>query len=142
MKKQSEMVLSIVAGAISGALLLGLVGRFVSAGVALITGSPLNLSWKGLWGVMVIGLVVGAVGGALYFLFLAFLKGSKLIMGVVSGLIMYAGFTAFAIISGKMILEVSLKNQLFLLVLVLVIFLLYGLVLSRLLALLGQRWGG
>lgn len=142
MKKQSEMVLSIVAGAISGALLLGLVGRFVSAGVALITGSLLNLSWKGLWGVMVVGLVVGAVGGALYFLFLAFLKGSKLIMGVVSGFIMYAGFTAFAIISGKMILEVPLRSQLFLLVLVLVIFLLYGLVLSRLLVLLEQGWGG
>ncbi|MCD6155665.1 MAG: hypothetical protein J7J32_01280, partial [Candidatus Atribacteria bacterium] len=104
--------------------------------------SLLNLSWKGLWGVMVIGLVVGAVGGALYFLFLAFLKGNKLIMGAVSGLIVYAGFAAFAVISGKVVLEVPLKSQLFLLVLALVIFLLYGLLLSRLLVLLEQGWGG
>lgn len=58
-------------------------------------------------------------------------KGGELGRGVVNGLIIYVVFAVFAMISGKMILEVPLRNQLFLLVLVLVIFLLYGLLLPE-----------
>lgn len=54
---------AMLAGGIAGTLILGVVGRLVMAGVALVAGRDLNLSFRGLIEVIIIGAVWGGLGG-------------------------------------------------------------------------------
>lgn len=54
---------ALAAGALAGALVLGLLGRVATAGIAVAVGRDLNLSLRGILEVFALGLVVGGVGG-------------------------------------------------------------------------------
>jgi hypothetical protein len=81
-------VSALAAGAIAGALVLGLIGRMATAAVALVTGHPPNLSLNGLLEVAVAGALLGILGGLLL---LAFRRGRQ--TGVVRGVLV--GVTLF-----------------------------------------------
>lgn len=138
MKNYNEMFLAILAGAVSGAFVLGFVGRIVTAGVGLITSNPLNLSLAGLLEVVVVGLIVGTIGGVFFFIIKnVFCEGNKLTMGIIVGLIMNVCFAIFMIIKGGITME---KSLIFLFALSIVIFLIYGILLSKFFTWLNQHW--
>ncbi len=58
-----EAPLALIAGAVTGALVLGIAGRGATSGLTLVTGNALNLSLRGMLEVVIVGTLVGAIGG-------------------------------------------------------------------------------
>ncbi len=93
---------ALFAGAIAGALILGLAGRLVLAGVALASGNPTNLSFRGLVMVTLVGAVVGAIGGILVLVLRRSYRGSGPGRGLAAGAIMFLGSILVALVTGKL----------------------------------------
>ena len=71
-----EMPSALVAGAVTGALILGIAGRGATAVVSLLSGSPLNLSLRGVSEVVIVGTLVGAIGGVLLLVLKSVFRGA------------------------------------------------------------------
>lgn len=67
----------VMRGAITGALILGLVGRAGMAMIALLSGQALNLSLRGTLQVIVLGAVVGAFAGPVLMLLRNMIPASR-----------------------------------------------------------------
>jgi len=74
---------AICAGAVAGGIVLGLLGRAATAAVAAGMGRPIHLSARGLLEVAALGVIVGAIGGAL----LPMLRHRRHLPGPVPGFI-------------------------------------------------------
>ena len=139
MKYYREILLALLAGAVSGALVLGIVGRAATAGVALVIGDSLNLSLKGVLEVVIIGMFVGAVGGILLLMLKNVFRGDGLTLGVIVGLIMFVCSTIFVIISGRVTFDMSFI-QFFVFGVSIFIFVIYGILSSALLTRFNRYW--
>ena len=139
MKYYREILLALLAGAVSGALVLGIVGRAATAGVAFVIGDSLNLSLKGVLEVVIIGMFVGAVGGILLLMLKNVFRGDGLTLGVIVGLIMFVCSTIFVIISGRVTFDMSFI-QFFVFGVSIFIFVIYGILSSALLTRFNRYW--
>jgi len=123
--KKHVIFISISLGAIVGALILGLIGKFVLAFISLFVGSVMNLSLSGILEAIVLGTIMGAVGGllAIGIRKIKILKTTG--QGLVIGTTLYMLSLLFTILLTKM--EVNFTGLQFLtLVVVLGLYILYG----------------
>jgi hypothetical protein len=125
-----KIPLFLIVGAALGALILGVVGRAAMAGVALVTGSELNLSLKGLLEVVIAGTILGAVGGLLFVPVRRLARTNRLARSVILGSVLFACSLAVSLSTDGMALGPELPITL---VVVAAVFLGYGLVLEGLL---------
>jgi hypothetical protein len=83
------------AGAIAGALVLGLFVRIATALLALATRHPHNLSARGLAEVVILGAILGAIGGIVLLLLRGKRYESQLASGLIlGGLVFFGSFLA------------------------------------------------
>jgi len=103
---QASPLSALGAGAITGALVLGLVGRAATAALALVTGNPMNLSLTGLLEVVLAGALLGLLGGLLL---LAFRRGRQtgLVRGVLVGLTLFLASVLASWLAGRVDLGVT-----------------------------------
>lgn len=125
MRYYRELALALLAGAVTGTLVLGIAGRAATAGVALITGNALNLSLMGGLEVVIVGALVGAVGGVLLLVLRSVHGDSELARGITVGAILFVCSFLVAWVSGKIALGLS-SIQLFMLGVVAIMFMVYG----------------
>lgn len=92
---------ALLAGAVSGVIVLGVVGRAVMAVLALVKGSPTNLSLRGALEVVAIGGLVGAVGGFLLLLAKRILPASRLVQTTLVALALLVGSLTVALAGGR-----------------------------------------
>ena len=131
MKCYHEVLLVLLIGAASGILILGVVGRAATAGIALATGNSINLSLRGVLEVVIIGAFVGTIGSILLLVFRSVCRCDGLAWGILVGLTLFVFSTLFAIVSGKFAFNMSVM-QVFILGVVATVFMLYGVVASKL----------
>lgn len=120
-----EVPLALLAGTVSGALVLGITGRVATAGIALITGNALHLSLRGGLEVVIVATLVGAVGGVLLLVLRSVRGNSKLARGITVGAILFVCSSLVAWVSGKIAFGLS-SIQLFTLCVVAIMFMVYG----------------
>jgi hypothetical protein len=89
MKALVDWMTAVVVGALSGAVILGLLGRLAMAGLALAMGRASNLSLRSVLEVVVIATVVGAVGGVIRQLLAFWLHRPGMIRGVFVGISLF-----------------------------------------------------
>jgi len=118
-------VSAVLAGAIAGVVVLGVIGRVVMAGVALVTGSPLNISMRGLLEVLFVGVLVGAIGGFLLLPVRSVVRGGQMARGAVLGALLFLGSFLFSLL-WRMCLSSSQTVLPLTLVVVGVLFVIYG----------------
>jgi hypothetical protein len=129
------------AGAIAGALVLGLFARIATALLALATRHPHNLSARGLAEVVILGAILGAIGGIVLLLLRGKRYESRLASGLILGGLVFLGSFVASWAGGR--LDFSQPNLLLLTLAVAAVFcFIYG-VLARVLFqrfLLGGQW--
>jgi len=128
LKRETSWLRSTLAGAATGVLVLGLVGRLATALVAVAAGRPSNLSARGLLEVAVIGALFGVVGGLLAWALRRALPGAGKARGVVVGGGLFAIALVWSWLGGH--LEPSGDGVWWTLAVVGAVFLVYGLVLE------------
>ncbi|MBT4088215.1 MAG: hypothetical protein HN580_21270 [Deltaproteobacteria bacterium] len=97
MKNNHQVALSLVTGAIVGAVVLGIVGKIVMVFVAYRIGSEPNISLKGILEVLLFGGLVGTVGGILVLPLRKIVHGGTILRGFALGVILF-GATLFTVI--------------------------------------------
>lgn len=90
---------AVAAGAIAGAVILGIIGRLATVGVAIVTGFPLNLTARGWFEVAVAGAAVGAVGGVLLNAMRSRLQPPK--RGVIVGAVLFGAMAVASWAGGR-----------------------------------------
>jgi hypothetical protein len=125
MKYCRKLLLALLAGAVTGALVLGITGRAATAGVAIITGNTLNLSLWGWFEAVIVGTLVGAFGGVLLLMLRSVQVDSELARGITAGAILFLCFSLVTWFKGKVAFGLS-SIQLFTLGVVAIIFIVYG----------------
>jgi hypothetical protein len=133
MKYYREVPLALLAGAVTGALVLGITGRAATAGVAFITGNVMNLSLRGGLEVVIVGTLVGAVGGILLLVLRNLHRDPDLARGITVGAILFVCSSLVAWVSGKITFGLP-SIQLFTLGVVAIMFMVYGVCADALLA--------
>lgn len=120
----------LAAGAALGAAILGLLGRLATAALAVGLGHPANLGPRGLGESVVVGAVLGAVGGALVPLVRSRGGAPGMRPGMVVGVLLFVVTTVTAVALGSVpgVLETTSLPTL---VVVLVVFVIYGAALER-----------
>ena len=116
---------ALVAGAVTGALVLGIAGRGATAGIALVTGNAVNLSLKGVLELVIVGTVVGAIGGVLLLVLRSVRGGARLARGAIVGVVLFACSILVSWVNGKIAFSVT-PTQLFTLIVVVIMFMVYG----------------
>jgi hypothetical protein len=117
--------LALVAGAVSGIVVLGIMGRVAMVVVARGLGVPANFSFRGLVEVSVLGGLVGAVGGLLLLLARRMLPGRRSIQSLLVAGALFLGTLAVAVIGGRTTFGTDTMQPLTLAV-VAIVFLGYG----------------
>lgn len=87
-------------GLFLGALVLGLAGRFVTAGVAALSGGAAHLSANGLVQSVAAGMVVGAAGALLLVPVRSLIRAGTAARGFVLGFVLFAASLALALSRG------------------------------------------
>lgn len=132
MKSQSSPISSIIAGAISGILFLAIIGRLFTVSIELIARNDLNISLSGVFEVIIIGLVVGAVGGFLFYILNNSKRRSKTANGLMTGFVMFLSTTLFMVLTGRA--SFGIASVYLMLAAVAIVFAFYGLFLPKLLS--------
>jgi len=133
-----EMPSALVAGAVTGALILGIAGRGATAVVSLLSGSPLNLSLRGVSEVVIVGTLVGAIGGVLLLVLKSVFRGAGPARGAMVGVVLFACSALVSWVKGKVAFSVA-PTQLFTLIVAVTIFIVYGVCLDALMARIRRR---
>ncbi|MGC9513401.1 MAG: hypothetical protein ACP5D8_07185 [Fidelibacterota bacterium] len=131
MKHFHEVLLAMLIGAVSGILILGVVGRAAAVGIALVTGNSINISLRGTLEIAVIAAFIGAIGGIMLLVFRYVCRCNGLICGILAGLALFISSTLFVSVDGKFAFSMSFM-QVFTLSVVAVIFMIYGVFTSKL----------
>ncbi len=84
-----KIVLGLLCGLIVGAVILGLGGRVVMSGIALMGHLTPTWSLGGAFDVFAFGAIVGAVSGPVYVAVRKYLPGSRLVKGLLAGLLLF-----------------------------------------------------
>jgi len=125
MKNERGIFSALLSGVISGVLVLGIIGRLAIASVAIGRGSSMNLSLRGVLEVIILGVIMGAIGGILLFIIKKMLWVNGLVSGIMIGLILFVFSVVFALLSGRIVLGMSLDQWVTMLI-ALTMFAIYG----------------
>jgi hypothetical protein len=125
MKFYHEMQSALLAGAVSGALILGIAGRAGMAGVALVTGNSLNLSVRGLLEVIIVGILLGVIGGVLILALRRVCRENSFTLGLLVGMILFISSSFLGLANGRITFHSSFISF-FTLGVVAIIFCIYG----------------
>lgn len=131
MKFFHEVLLAMLIGAASGILILGVFGRAVTAGIALFTGNSINLSLRGALEVVVFAAFIGAIGGIMLLVFRYVCRGNGVACGILAGIALFICSTLFVSVVGKFAFNMSFM-QVFTLGIVAAVFMIYGVLTSKL----------
>jgi len=123
--KNNELWFTLLSGAVSGALILGITGRMVIAIFSLITGNALNLSLRGILQSIFLGSIIGSIGGILLFIVINLFRINGFNSAILTGFILFIVSLFLAVVNGKFVLDIS-YTQFFTLIIVVMMFLLYG----------------
>ena len=107
MKNFPDLLLALLSGAISGALVLGITSRIVIAILSIVLGNSLYLSLRGIIEVVFLGALIGAVGGCLLFLLRNIFRDYKIVWGIVTGLLLFFCAMLITIASGRFFFSMS-----------------------------------
>lgn len=132
MKSRDSILIALAAGAAVGALILGLVGRAATAGLALARGAPTNLSLAGVAQVIVYGAVLGALGSLAALPTRAHFPESHCARSALVAAVLFVGSLLFPLVRGRIRLGAG-EAQLLTLVVAAAIFFVYALMLDSLL---------
>ncbi len=99
----AQTLKGLIAGTISGILILGLAGRAVTAGIALVTDTPSNLSFGGIGESVVVGALVGANGGCLLIMLKNMFRVRLSCLGIAIGIILFIPTHIFAFFNNRII---------------------------------------
>jgi len=132
MKSHNSPLLSVIAGAISGILFLGILGRLFTMIFEFTARNNSNISISGIFEVIIIGLIVGAIGGFLYYIFSNSKQRSKTVNGLMTGFIMFLSTTIFMFLTGRASLGIA--PVYLMLAAAVIVFALYGLFLPKFLS--------
>jgi hypothetical protein len=136
MRYGSLLARSVLAGAVSGALVLGIVMRVFTALISLMRNDAVNLSLCNLAEILALGLALGIVGGLLFFaLHLAYRAASFKIKGAVAAVILFSVSGLIQVLRGRILFYLE-PIQFLMFMLSLAVCLLYGLLLAGLVGLL------
>jgi len=116
--------LALIAGGITGALVLGIAGRAVTAATALITGNSSNLSLMGLLEASVVGTLVGAVGGILLLVVRRMRRAAGFTRGALVGATLFLCTLLVSWVSGR--IDFGIPTSLLTLFVVAIVFVVYG----------------
>jgi len=89
MKSIFRIGLALLAGAIVGVIVLGIFGRLTFSVLAVVAGQPLNFSVMGVFEVLIISAIIGALGGGLFLLLINRHWFTRVVSGLISGLILF-----------------------------------------------------
>ena len=128
-----EIPSALIAGAVTGALVLGIAGRGATAGIALVTGNALNLSLRGVLEVLIVGTLVGAIGGVLLLVLKSVCGAARLARGAIVGVVLFSCSALVSWVNGKIAFSVA-PTQLFTLIVMVIMFIVYGVCADALLA--------
>jgi len=132
MKAFQKLLPAALAGAIGGMFILGLGGRAVMAVIAIGINADVNLSFRGIFEVLLVGFLVGAPGGLLLIPARNIFPTSRLSRGIAIGTLLFLVSLLISWVTGGLkfetysVLPVTLTAVAF-------IFLLYGVVIDMLL---------
>jgi len=101
MQTRKLLPAALLAGALAGALVLGLVGRAATAGLAYAIGQDTNLSLRGLIEVLMVGLLVGGVGGLLLLPVRRLFPASRTTRNLALGILLFAGSSLAVFLRGR-----------------------------------------
>jgi len=131
MKEFPKAPFAVFLGAVVGCVVLGLVGRGVTAGLALSMGREANLSLNGLVESAIVGAVFGAVGGLLLLPVRKLVPAAGAGRGLLLGLLLFLGSLLLTRLLGRAAFDSSTTQALTLGV-VAVVYIAYGVVLDGL----------
>jgi hypothetical protein len=117
--------LALLVGAVSGVIVLGIIGRAAMAVVAFAMGVPTNLSLRGVFEVVVFGGLVGAVGGLLLLLARKILPAHQMTQSALVALVLLGGSITLALYRGRISLDIHTALPLTLSVAA-IVFVVYG----------------
>jgi len=123
--KNNGLWFTLLSGAVSGALILGITGRTVIAIFSLITENSLNLSLRGILQAIFLGIIIGSIGGMLLFIVKNLFRINRFNSAILTGFILFIVSLFLAVVNGKFVLDIS-YTQFFTLIIVVMMFLLYG----------------
>ncbi|MBN1543290.1 hypothetical protein JW992_14205 [candidate division KSB1 bacterium] len=107
----NRSLLFVTAGALSGALILGIAGRAATASLAHLYSFPLNLSLKGVIEAVILGTVVGGLGGLLLNVLQRVWSRHPIWGGMTVGVILFGCTTLFFLILGRFVFDLSLLQS-------------------------------
>lgn len=125
MKNNRVVIISMLSGAITGVVILGLVGRFAMVTVSLLVGSNTNLSLSGIYEAVMIGSVIGVLGGLLYIPIGKIKSFSKFVQGITIGLILFTLSLTLSTLFSRIKIDIS-AAQLLTLITILGVYIVYG----------------
>lgn len=132
MKLFNKCLLAVLAGAVAGVLILGLGGRIAMALIAIGSGTDLNLSLRGIFEVLPVGILIGTVGGLLLVPVRIVFPTHRLTRGIIIGALLFSGSLLISWSAGGLKLDFHSVLPLTLAV-VAIIFMLYGVAIDALL---------
>ena len=128
-----EITIALISGAAAGAVVLGIVGRMATAGVAYITGNTTNLSLSGVLEILIVGTLAGTLGGLLLLIVKRRCGAGRFGRGAITGISLFASSLLLSWAKEKIELSTN-STQLFSLIVVVIIFIAYGVCADALLA--------
>lgn len=135
------ILLAVVAGAVSGVMILGLVGRLAMALIALAVGVEMNLSGRGMVEVMTLGLLIGVAGGVALFAMRRMSHAPRFAHGVTLGILLFLGSVVFESLGGG-VTATTWSTYPLTIVVVGVVFIAYGVEMEKLLVWFERRSAG
>jgi len=124
MKPHNNIFLTVVAGAISGILVLGIFGRIVTTCIEFTMRNKIHYSLPGLFEIVLVGLIVGAIGGFVYFIIKYLYQIRNLTIGLFVGLIMFLCSTIYMVLTDRVAFGIG--PTYLLLAMAIIVFILYG----------------
>ena len=82
-------------------IIIGIVGKIIFSGIALIYFKPINLTLKGIIQLFIISAIFGLFGGLIRYIVFFVLKKSSFLRGIFTGLIMFAISITFLFIKER-----------------------------------------
>jgi len=131
MKKYQKFFGSMLIAAISGLIILGILGRAVTVLIALFTNRSSNLSLSGMFEVMLLSAVIGSIGGILIYMFQKVFRANCWSCGIMNGLLLFLISSLYLFLSGNLSFHSSIL-QFFTFSAVALIFIIYGLIACKL----------
>lgn len=131
MKNYQKFFGSMLIGTISGIMILGILGRAATIGIALVAKRSINLSLSGSLQVILFAAFIGAIGGIFIYLFQRIFQAKCLTCAIINSFLLFLISSFYLFLLGTLSFNFSVL-QFFTIGVVALIFIIYGLIVCRL----------